>query len=478
MKKNIKEWIIFSIIIAFLVSCATAKFDVTSFNKAFADGDYELCVKMLKNKKYGKDSIPLKNMDIAVLSHYAKNYDESQKYFAECERRMDEGDLRSIAQFESFYLNILNSFNYYNQGKLEDAIVEIKKADHEKVHQGRQSKSSLWFVVDDSADVASIRGFDEDEKDNEEYQNTCSKFGVSPAEANRGTPRKPTLNDLYRSSPTAYYLGSLFREANGDSEGARLDRDYLKVLNPKVSFAKDDEKAILNLVSFSGSIAKKEEKVYYFPPEVNGQAIYLPDVIVVDDDGVPMVIPGLRYKFAYVQAGENQTNVNRIEAIATNVETGDETKTQFSFLEDFGEELKKNVALKARREFQRNKAKSIVGKSALAITLTIAVYAARKSVDKASDDAVAKAFADIALTAAELGFRVGLEKFDDSIKADTRQAQYLPARSHVANLALAEGVYNVKVQYMKGNVLIKEDVFENVNVKKSSLNLVESICLD
>lgn len=239
MEKTIKGWLFFSIILSFFVSCATAKFDVASFDKALADRDYELCAKMLKNKKYEKDSIPLQNMDVAVLSHYAKDYTTSQEHFAECERLMEEGDLRSVAQFESFYLNILNSFNYYNQGKLEDAVVEIKKADYVKVNQGRQAKNSLWFIVDDSNDVALIRGFDEDEKDDEKYQETCSKFGVSPAEASLGTPRKPTLNDLYRSSPTAYYLGSLFREANGDEEGARLDRDYLKVLNPKIGFVKD-----------------------------------------------------------------------------------------------------------------------------------------------------------------------------------------------------------------------------------------------
>lgn len=466
------------IVISLFVSCATAKFDIVTFEKAYATGDYETCIKMLKKKKYGKDSLPLKNMDIAVISHYAKNYDASQKYFAECERLMDLGDLRSIAQFESFYINILNSFNYYHQGKLEDAVVEIKKADHEKVKQGRQATNSLWFIVDDSDNVATIRGFDDDEKNGEEYQKACRKFGVSPAEVSRGTPRKPTLNDLYRSSPTAYYLGSLFREAHGDAEGARLDRDYLKVLNPSISFLKDDEKAILNLVVFAGSIAKKNEKSYYFPPEVQGIPIYLPDVIIIDEDGVPITIPGLRYKFAYTKAGENETNVDKIEAIATNLKTGEQTKAHFLLLEDFGEELKKNVALKARKEFQKNKVKSIIGKSALATSLTIAVYAARKALDRAVDDVFAKVMAEIALTAAEVAFRVGLEKFDDSIKADIRQAKYLPACSYATNISLDEGIYNVKVQYMKGNLILNEEFFENVGVKKSSLNLLESIYLD
>ena len=110
--------------------------------------------------------------------------------------------------------------------------------------------------------------------------------------------------------------------------------------------------------------------------------------------------------------------------------------------------------------------------------MTVAVYVARKAVDEATDDIFAKTFADIALNAAELAFRVGLEKFDDSIKADTRQAKYLPARSYTANIALKDGLYNVKVRYMKGNLVVNEDIFENVNVKKSQLNLLESICLD
>ncbi|MGP1437690.1 MAG: hypothetical protein ACTTKH_01295 [Treponema sp.] len=476
--KKVRFFIFSSIIIAVFLSCASAQFDIASFEKAYSKGDYQLCIKMLKNKNYGKDSIPLKNMDIAVISHYAKDYNASQKYFSECEHLMELGNLRSVAQFESFYLNILNSLNYYHQGKLEDAVVEIKKADHEKVNQGRQSNNSLWFIVDDSSDVAKIRGFEEDEKDSEEYRNACSKFGVSPAEVSRGIPRRPTEKDLYRASATAYYLGSIFRQASGDFEGARLDRDYLKVLNPNISFAKDNEKAILNLIAFSGSIAKKKEKSYYFPPEVMGMPIYLPDVVIIDEKGVPMIIPGLRYKFAYVQVEENETNVDRIEAIATNLETGKESKAYLSFLEDFGEELKKNVALKARKEFQKNKVKSIIGKTTLAVSLTVAIYAARKIVDSASDDPFAKLIADMGLTAAEVAFRVGLEKFDDSIKADTRQAQYLPACSYAANIVLDEGFYNVKLKYMKGSVLVNEEEIENIEVKKSSLNLVESICLD
>ena len=83
MKKYIKNYLIFFVALTLFASCATAKFDVASFEKAYSEGNYELCIKLLKKRNYGKDSVPLKNMDIAVLSHYAKNYSESQKHFAE-----------------------------------------------------------------------------------------------------------------------------------------------------------------------------------------------------------------------------------------------------------------------------------------------------------------------------------------------------------------------------------------------------------
>lgn len=125
----------------FFVSCASHKFDQKAFDEAYEKGDYEACISMLSAKGvYDKKSMPLKNMDIATLHHYLKDYQTSTTHFEECERLMNEGDLNSMAQFESFYLNILNSLNYHNQEKLEDAVVEIKKADHEKVNQGKSAK--------------------------------------------------------------------------------------------------------------------------------------------------------------------------------------------------------------------------------------------------------------------------------------------------------------------------------------------------
>lgn len=481
MRSIIKKTALLSLIVFIFFSCKTRKFDEASFEKAYEARDWATCVSMLEDKNYGKDAIPLKNMDIATLLHYNKDFATSKTRFAECEHLMNEGDLRSVMQFESFYLHILNALNYNNESDDEGALVEIKQVDEVKVNKGRNATNSLWYVnfsADDEQALQSIRGFDEDEEEGEEYNNTVSKFGISPAEASKGTPRKPTENDLYRGSPTAYYLGAILRETAGDEEGARLDKDLLKMLNPDVEVPiKGDGVENLNIIAFAGQIAQKEEIVYYYPPEINGVPQYIDAVRIKDEKGNDLSLEGLRYKFAYARAGENTSNIDTIVAVATNAESGEKTERTLSFLEDFGEDLKKNVGLTARKEYNKNKAKSIIGKSALAITLQVAIIVAQQAVNEISNPLLAVG-AQAALEAAKLAYPAGLEKFDDSIKADTRTARFLPACTYVTSMEVPAGTYDVSVQYKKGNILIYEDSINSYEVKASSPNLLESICLD
>ncbi len=482
MKTSYKKYFFCFVAIALLFfSCASHKFDQAKFDKAFAEKDYATCVSMLKGRKYDKDSIPLQKLDIGILEHYAKNYKDSKTNLETCERLMNEGDLRSVAQFENFYLNILNSLNYYNQGNVEGAAVEIRKVDHEKVNKGRSADNSLWYIYvsdEDEANLQKIRATDEDEKEGEEYDEKMAQFGVSPAQVSKGIPRKPTEADWYKGSPTAYYLGALFRAAYEDEEGARFDRDMLKTLNPRVKIAeKKDGNAVLNLIAFSGEIAKKEEIVYYVPEEVNGVPQYLPEIIVPSPQG-GLSIGHIRYKFAYTKATENKTNVDNIVAVAKNLETNEEITSNFSLLEDFGEELKKNVALKARKEYNKLKAKSIIGKSALAISLQAGILAAEIAYKKISNG-IAQMIAQSSWLALKVAYAPSLDAFDkNEIKTDQRSAKYLPARSYVGSMSLPEGKYSVTVQYKSGDTMVREEEFTEVSVSLKKLNLLESVCLD
>lgn len=481
--KYLKISVMVVFLLPMLFSCASAKFDQIGFDKAYRDGNYELCMKMLKGRNYGKNNAALKNIDIGVLAHYAKKYEASATYFNEGDRLLDAGKLDGVAQFESFYLNILNALNYYHQNKIEDAVVELKKADDIKIRAGRENTSSLWHIVDESGNIEMIRGFDEDEEPDGKLQEAYNTFGVKPAEVNEGMPRKPTVEDLYHGSVTAYYLGALLRNASGDTEGARLDRDYVTVLNPTSSLRQmlsnaltaKENNAYLNIMSFSGSIAAKEEVSFYFPKEENGEAVFLSGILI-PIGGTLFSIPPIRFKFAYPVVGENITKIDRIETVVTNAATGTSDTYPLMQLEDFGEEVKKNNALKARKEYQRNAAKSILGKLMAAVSSGTAIFAARKAVEQAGNP-IAQAVAQIALDIAEAALPLALEESDASIRADIRQAKFLPAKASVTTIALPPATYNVTVRYFHDSLVLFEETFDNVQIKDKELKLLESICL-
>ncbi|CEM60704.1 hypothetical protein DWQ65_07765 [Treponema phagedenis] len=479
-KKHRYFYVLFGIVIPVFFSCASTRFNRAAFDKAFHEKDYQLCVKMLQKKSYGKENNVLKYVDIGAIAHYAKDYQLSSKNFNEGDRLLDEGDLRSIAQFESFYLNILNSLNYYHMGKLEDAVVEIKKVDDEKVKVGRESRSSLWFIKDESSKVDLIRGFDSDERPSVQEQEAFNAFGIEPEQISKEVIPKPTEADLYRGSPTAYYLGALMRNANGDTEGARLSKDYLKVLNPQInidmSLKRESGMASLNVLAFSGFIAKKEERVFYYPPEhdksselVNGKTITVA--------GTPFKLPPMRFKAVYTVAGENVTKVKNIRVALTDTETGATQTYPLTLLEDFGVNVKKNVALKARKEFQAKFAAGVAKKLTVTIISATAIIAARRRVQQ-EQNGFLKTLAQIALDIAEESLPLALEKIDAAIRADTRQAAYLPATVSVANIRLKPGTYNVKICYLGDNMVVYEEVFDNVQVQERGLNLLESLCLE
>lgn len=480
-KSFVRAEVFFIAVIAGIIfSCTSANFEQASFEREYKNGNYTRCIKMIKGRDYGKANRVLKNMDIAVLAHYAKDYKTSVYHFNESERMIEQGDLRSIALFESFYLNILNSLNYYHLGKFEDAAAEIRKADDEKIRAGRESKIPEWYISDESVNVDLIRSINADEEPSEELKEAYSKFGLKPAELNEGIPRKPLITDLYKGSSTAYYLGGLFRNANGDSEGARLDGDYLTVLNNNVSLKKTLEEengnANLNIIAFSGVIAEKQEAVQYFPPESpNGFPNFLAGIYIYIQE-IPFYLPPIRFKSVYTKAGENITDINNVETEIKNTACGQTVKHSFVLLEDFGEDLKRNVALKARKEFLYSNASGIISKLAAALSSGTAIFIARAALERAADP-ITQTIANAALTFAEAALPAALEKIDSRIKADTRQVKFLPAKSYAVNVKLPEGIYDVKIRYLKEQTLIYEELISNVEIKNKNLNLLESICL-
>ena len=62
--------------------------------------------------------------------------------------------------------------------------------------------------------------------------------------------------------------------------------------------------------------------------------------------------------------------------------------------------------------------------------------------------------------------------------ADLRTSQFFPAEAYIGGVNLPEGNYLVQVKYLdKHGRKLYEEVFENVEVAKNKLNLLETLCV-
>ena len=141
-------------VVVCLTSCATGqgkiKFPYTG--DLLENGGYSQARELLETQRKNKHSeYNLKNeisyeLDRGILAHYAGDYTVSNEDLTAAERLIEEALTKSVTQrvrrvtkndpykteyigedYEDIYLNIFTALNYYNLGKFDDAVVEIRK---------------------------------------------------------------------------------------------------------------------------------------------------------------------------------------------------------------------------------------------------------------------------------------------------------------------------------------------------------------
>jgi hypothetical protein len=154
MKRRLLSlWGATAVLLAFglvLVGCASVKGMYTNpAEYAVYAGDYKNALVQIDKSeaqyKKDKNTISFK-LDRGLLNHYLGAYPESSTDLESVDRLIEEsftkdisdrvnafisGDLKKIEypgeDFESLYLNVFNALNYYHQGEIEDALVEIRR---------------------------------------------------------------------------------------------------------------------------------------------------------------------------------------------------------------------------------------------------------------------------------------------------------------------------------------------------------------
>ncbi|MDR2491014.1 MAG: hypothetical protein LBD20_06390 [Spirochaetaceae bacterium] len=445
-----------SIAVFLVFSCATTNEAYRTIDAHVQRESYETALHELQRthkKVYPKKNAVLLHLDRGMLAHYAGKFSESSKDLEAAEALIEKYYAKSVTQeiasyiandntkdyageeYENIYINIFNALNYYHQGSLEDALVEIRRVNEKLV-----DLEDKYHKAIERARKANKNG-----------------SGVtSDAEVN------------FNSSALARYLGALLYRADGRSDDARIDFVGIEQAyssSPNVypfpcppafraqgspgyetapELAIPAGKARFNIIAFTGLSPYKEEESTIIPlplPAPNHFArISLPR-LVNRPSQVTRVAVSLYPVLQEGEAGDSPASAG--EAVAFNLD----------LIEDMGlaaaETFKASYALTVVKSTMR----SIIKQTAGAGISSIA-----EEYGGSALGLLAGIFTTIVNTASE--------------QADIRVSRYLPRYAFAGGITVEPGRYRVRVQFADGVRYEKP-----VTIREGRLNLVEAFYL-
>lgn len=283
--------------------------------KMIESGDFESAIAHLNEKNTKKGEFkPSKDYirdeyDMAMMNHLQKKYKESSELMLDLNQRMEDSVTKSIskgasaaalnennaeyaaAAHEYFLANIFNSLNYYNQGDVDSAAVEIRQV-NDKLKKYQPISDALLGAAssDEAVDADAV------DVDAEAEESGDEEVAAKPAEAKKEktdgkamlnvglgllgvqigdfkAPPKPTFGDIYADSAAARYMSMLFYMMDGDADNARLDADKLKKIHAAANedaagtygdekYNKQSKVTYANTRVFNGERDAERQKLY------------------------------------------------------------------------------------------------------------------------------------------------------------------------------------------------------------------------
>ena len=219
-------------------ACQSSKAD-EKIETAIDQGDYALAVSLLKKQKHVAKNTILENLNLSLLMHWAEQYDKSSALMNPTDNLLMESAQLNLARsfgtavlndnsatyagtvYEYLYINAFNALNYYNAGKLEDALVEVRKL-----------KAKQEQYISNYGAVA-LKPQDEAPDDSKKSADAARQFGLSK-DAMEFKGVKATSDNIFRDSATVRYVSMALHSAdgdNGDGSAAALDARYVAALS-------------------------------------------------------------------------------------------------------------------------------------------------------------------------------------------------------------------------------------------------------
>ncbi len=444
---------VFKLVILFVflnLSCST----IVTNKSQYSDIDYNLHIGNTSKALQGlldsrdlfyseKDRV-LYYLEEGMLYHFNHDYEESNKSLTKAEYFIEELMTKSISKgilsgvlndnalpyngedYEDIYINIFKSLNYIHLKEYESALVEIRRFDLKL--KNLEHKYSL-----------EINNF-----------NKSEDITVPEAEYN------------YHNDALARYLGSILYRYVGAIDDKRIEDDYfmkafinqplLYDFNAPDKPVSHNDKAIVNLFTFTGLIPEKEAETYYV--NNSGNIIYF-DSYSQNIGFNKIVYKGMKgrtnLKLEFPTLVKRSNPVEYIEIVVNNISYGYLKK-----IESF-----ENIALEAFKLRQP----LIIGK-------TVIRAISKALISNISEDIVEDNFGKGLGILTNLAGTVYMFATENS---DLRAARYFPGVSSVSEIELEPGNYNFSfVYYNKKNKAVFKEDFNNIEIRQDKLNLLES----
>lgn len=451
------------ILVALLCSCSSTKQLAlqSSIREELVAGNYGAGDQLLTEGVDQYKDLLVYYLDAAWLKYYNESYEEALSLFEQAEALVVERSAKSISagigtailnenasdytaeSYEDVYCNIGMALCYYQLGKIEDGLVEAKKANVKLVdysnNQKEQTSGFQKFVL----------------------AITDNPFSWTDDAGNAGAFEVPVVED-FSNSTFANYLSMLFYRAEGELDEAVVDQNILRsYLGSEENLISDEDiyvpegKARVNFISLLGLIPNKEEaavNVWTYQPDYKGK----------DKDGKEVQYYGswFYHKVAYPVILGDGTSISSVVVECSNGETA-----RMSTLEDVGVVAKEALAMNTISNYLRSYYRGYMK-----------VYPVFIAADMLYQDSCRTAKYDFEVSL----FKKVKEKSVDAVNgietANLTMGSFLPGKVLATGMTLDPGVYDFTIKYTlsNGNVIVEK--ITGVEVSEKKLNLVVSKC--
>jgi hypothetical protein len=439
-----------------LFGCATKPDVYRDIDSNIHAEDYGQALALIAAGQEGKKPLyPEKNLimyylDKGMVEHYNGMYGESAADLEEAERLIEEAYTKSISaeaasfvandntkdyageDYEDLYTNVFNAFNFYHNGDIEGAGVEV-----------RQMTEKLVGLEDKYAGEGS--------KIKEVLAEAGNLLGGNPIDLPSGKPVQISDSALGR------YISAIIYRSMGQSDSARIDIEAIDAAPAWIQeeLTVPSGQARINILAFAGLSPAKEEEIVMIPSILFQYATYTGPYLSSLEKTKGLVFSsggGNVFLLHLPRLAPRPSSIDRIEA-----DINGKTIT-LDLLEDMGAVMSETFNARYTSTLIKTFVRTVVKGATLEATALAAVL-------KGQPDALVR-------TAA----MAGMVAFDKTEAADTRSSRYFPGKAYAGGVTLNPGTYTVTIRYYSGGTLV-HSVEKSVKADAGKLNLVEAFSL-